>query len=145
MEDEADHLGEIGQGRFPRVVLPVGVGDEAGRRIKGQIRADGAEMPGIERQEVLEPENGEGEKQPDRAEGEKGKGIAFPVLFDGWIDFQEPIKCAFDGLENRVEKRPAVRFQNADQVQADGLGQQQQGAQEENELDSADEVHDQTR
>ena len=49
MEDEADHLGEIGQRRFPRIVLPVGVGDEAGRGIEGQVRADRSEMLGVER------------------------------------------------------------------------------------------------
>ena len=50
---EAEHLGEVGQRAFTAVVLPIGVGDEAHRRIERQIGRHGRLVGRIERQQRL--------------------------------------------------------------------------------------------
>ena len=47
---QAEHLHEIGHRAFAAVVLPVGVGDEADRRVEGEVRRDGRLSGRIERQ-----------------------------------------------------------------------------------------------
>ncbi len=55
---QPQHLREVGQRALAAVVLPVRVGDEARRRVEGEIRRHGALAGGIERQSALEPQNG---------------------------------------------------------------------------------------
>jgi hypothetical protein len=50
---QAQHLHEIGHRAFAAVVLPVGVGDEAHRRVEGEVRCDGRLFGWIERQNSL--------------------------------------------------------------------------------------------
>ena len=52
---EAHHLHQVGHGAFATVVLPIGVGDEADRRIQRQILRDRALVRRIERQHRLQP------------------------------------------------------------------------------------------
>ena len=54
---QGHHLRQIGHGAFAAVVLPVGVGGETGRGIKGQIAGHAAEALGIEGQEPLQPQD----------------------------------------------------------------------------------------
>ena len=46
MKGQAHHLRQIGQGAFAAIVLPVGVGGETGRSIKGQICEKRPRSPG---------------------------------------------------------------------------------------------------
>ena len=52
---EAEHLREMTHRRLAAVVLPVGVGDEADRRVEREIRRHRVEPLRIERQTVLQP------------------------------------------------------------------------------------------
>ena len=54
---QGHHLRQIGHGAFAAVVLPVGVGGETGRGIKGQVAGHPAEALGIERQDALQPQD----------------------------------------------------------------------------------------
>ena len=63
---QAEHLHEIGQRAFAAVVLPVGVGDEAHRRVEGEIRRDRGLLRRIERQHGLKPHQGVEDEQVRR-------------------------------------------------------------------------------
>ena len=51
---QAEHLREVGHRAFAAVVLPVGVGDEADRRVEREVRRHRRLLGRIERQPVLE-------------------------------------------------------------------------------------------
>ena len=51
---QAEHLHEVGHRAFAAVVLPVGVGDEAHRRVEREILGDGGLLGRIERQSCLQ-------------------------------------------------------------------------------------------
>ena len=55
MHGEAEHLGQMAHRRLAAIVLPVGVGDEADRRVEREIRRHGVEAARVQRQQVLQP------------------------------------------------------------------------------------------
>ena len=79
VEREPHHLGKIRKRGFPAVVLPVGVGREAYRRVEREVaRSPGRSPAGFSGKEVLETQNGIGEKHPDQAEEEQRDGVLLP-------------------------------------------------------------------
>ena len=83
---EAEHLHEIGHRAFAAVVLPVGVGDEADRRIEREIGRHRRLIGWIERQNGLQPHQRiEDEKAAD-VEQQHGDRIGQPMLLALLID-----------------------------------------------------------
>ena len=68
MVGKPNHLGKIGKGVLPSVVLPVGVCSEAHRGVEGEIGAQGAESLGIQGQRVLHAKDYVSEEQSREAE-----------------------------------------------------------------------------
>ena len=75
--------------RLAAVVLPVRVGDEAHRRIEGEISRDRVEALRIERQHILQPLQRVKRKKTDYAEGEHGHRVDEPALLPRRIDAGE--------------------------------------------------------
>jgi len=62
VKHEADHLREVGERGFPSIALPIGVGRETDGSVEREVRAYRPEALGVQRKEMLEPENGIGEQ-----------------------------------------------------------------------------------
>ena len=83
---QAEHLHEIGHRAFAAVVLPVGVGDEAHRRIERQIFADRGLARRIERQPRLQSHQGIKNEKAAEMEQQHADGIDEPALFAPFVD-----------------------------------------------------------
>ena len=77
---EAEHLRQMAHRRLAGVVLPVGVGDEADRRVEGEIRRHGVEAAWVQRQQALEPLNSVENEEARDGEGQHRQRIGEPVL-----------------------------------------------------------------
>jgi hypothetical protein len=83
---EAQHLHEIGHRAFAAVVLPVGVGDKADRRVEGEVRGHRRLFGGIEWQFCLNAhQHIKNEKAAD-VEQQHGDRIADRVLLLALVD-----------------------------------------------------------
>ena len=91
MEDQCDHLREIGHGGLTDIALPIGVGGEAGGGVERQVRADGSKTLRIERQPLLQPQNGVGKEAAHQAEQQHGKGVFLPILLPIVLNSHQPI------------------------------------------------------
>ena len=65
---EAEHLRAVGDLRLRHVGLPVGVSGEAGRRVEGQARRHRGDVLRVERQIILQAQNGVEQEEMDDAE-----------------------------------------------------------------------------
>ena len=98
---QAEHLHEIGQRAFAAVVLPVGVGDEAHRRVEGEIRRHRRLLGRIERQHRLEAhQRVEDEKAAD-VEEQHGDRVGEPMLLALLVDAAEPVERGLDRPQDR--------------------------------------------
>ena len=113
VDGQPDHLGEIRQGRFTAVALPVGVGREARGGVERERRREPGEILRVERQEVLEAQHEIGEEQADHAEREHGERVAEPALLLFRIDAAEPIGEPLERLHDWVEKGVPPRIEHA--------------------------------
>ena len=114
---EAEHLSEIAHRGLAAVVLPVGVGDEAARRVEGEVGRDGVKAARIERQHVLEAlQRVERQEAYDR-KGDHRHGVGEPVLLTLRIDAGQPVKPSLDGRENRAQNI-AIALEDARQKAA---------------------------
>jgi hypothetical protein len=138
---QPDHLGENAHGRLAGVGLPVGVGDEADRRIEGQVPRQGLQPPGIEREDALEKENGKREREAGRGEGGQADGIALPRMVQFRVDPGEGVDPFFETFENGMQDRPAA-FQNSKDEMPEGRAAKGQNAEKKPELDEICRCHD---
>ena len=104
VDGEAEHLREMAHRRLAAVVLPVGVGDEADRRVEGEIGRDGVEALRIERQHVLQPLQRIEREEADDREGDHRDRISEPALLARLVDAGEPIEAALDRPQDRREE-----------------------------------------
>ena len=89
--------------RLAAVVLPVRVGDEAARRVEGEIGWHGVEAARIQRQKVLQPlQRVERQKAHDR-KGDHRHRVGEPVLLTLRIDAGQPVKPPLDRRENGAQ------------------------------------------
>ena len=86
MNGEAEHLGEMAHRRLAAVVLPVGVGDEADRRVEGEIGRDGVEALRVERQKVLKPLQRVEREEAGDGKGEHRDRVDEPALLARRVD-----------------------------------------------------------
>ena len=112
---EAEHLGEMTHRRLAAVVLPVGVGDEAGRGVEGEIGRHGVEAARVQRQKVLQPlDRVEREESGDGKDDHRDR-IGKPVLLPRRIDPGQAIEAAFDRSEDGGEKVSFAGVEAGDQ------------------------------
>ena len=134
VKDEADHLREVAHGLLARVVLPVGVGRKADRRVPGQPLLDASQMCGVQWQAALRPLDEVEQQHADDPEAEHGDGIANPALLLVFVDAADPVNRPFDGAQHR-RKPGAVAAQDVIEIEANRFGQQQHEAKDNGDLD----------
>ena len=89
---QAEHLREVRHRAFAAVVLPVGVGDEADRRVERQVRRHRRLLGRIERQHALQAQQRiENEKAAD-VEQQHGDRIGQPMLLALLVDAAELVQ-----------------------------------------------------
>jgi hypothetical protein len=97
MHGETGHLGQIAHRGLGRVGLPIGVGDEAHRRIEGEIGRDRIEMLRVEGKDRLQALQCVKREEARQAEGEHGEAVALPVLLLIFLDPAQRIDCPLKG------------------------------------------------
>ena len=101
---QAEHLREVGHRALAAVVLPVGVGDEADRRVERQIGRHRRLLGRIERQHGLEAhQRVENEKAADM-EQQHGDRVGQPVLLALLVDAAGPVDRRFDRPQHRRQE-----------------------------------------
>jgi hypothetical protein len=96
---EAQHLGQVRQGRLPAVGLPVGVRHEADRRVERDLGRGGTEAIRIQGQEVLQPQQAIEEEHPDHVEDEDRERVALPAHVLEGIDAEHPEHPRLEALD----------------------------------------------
>jgi len=137
---QPSHLREIAHGGFARVVLPVGVGGEADPRVPGQCRVQGALAGRIERQELLQAQDGVEQQQAHAVEEQHGDAVDLPVVLLGGVNAADPVDQPLQRSQRRV-KPGAPPFVDGGHVRAEWFGQQQQNDQVEDDLGDAGWCH----
>ena len=103
---ETHHLGQIAERALAAVVLPVGVGGEADRRVEGQVRGYGRHARRVQRQKALEAHERVDTQEAGRVEQQHGDRVGDPSLLARLVDAGNAVEAALDRPENRREKRP---------------------------------------
>ncbi len=110
MDRQPRHLHQMAHRRFAGIGLPVGVGDEADRRVEGEIGRDCGEAARVEGQKALQPLQGVEQHEAGGAESQHRKRILQPGLFLVPVDTCEEIEPAFQrGDQWRQERRFAIQ------------------------------------
>ena len=124
MKGQAGHLGQVAHRRLAGIVLPVGVGGEAGGGIEGQLRLDIRDALRVEERPVplLGALDQIQEQHAYEAEDQHGDRVDEPLLLLLRVDAGEAIKQALDGNEDRREPG-ALPIEDLVQVQAHRPGQ----------------------
>jgi len=145
VDDERDHLREIGHGGFAGVTLPVGVGGEADGGVERQVGRERGKVLGVQQrlegQLVLQPQNRIGEHAAHRAEQQHGDGVLQPVLLAVRRHAHEAAGDFFQRLEEGIKPRPAFRIENLDEIEAHGFGDEGEGGHEQAELEPVKRAH----
>ena len=102
---QSGHLAEIGERAFAAVALPVGVGDERGRRVEGQVRAHGVEPLRVQRQDMLEAQDRVEQDEAGGVENQQGHGVGEPILLAFGIDAGERVEASLDRTQDGIEQR----------------------------------------
>ena len=138
---QAEHLHEIGQRALAAVVLPVGVGDEADRRVEGEIGRD-RRLPGrIERQHALQAHQRIEDEEAADVEEQHGDRVGQPMLLALFVDAAEPVERRLDRPQDRRQEG-ALAVEDARHVAAERLHQRDDDRAEEQNLNPADDGHD---
>jgi hypothetical protein len=130
----------MAQRRLARIVLPIGVGDEADGSVEGEVRRDVAEALWVQGQVGLEPQDRVKGDDADHAEGEHGQCVGEPALLPHRIDAGGRVKAALDRANNGREQ---VGFTGKGPRQLDPkrLDEDKNGEKEQADLCPADESH----
>ena len=137
---QAEHLHEVGHRAFAAVVLPVGVGDEAHRRIEGEVGGHGRLAGRIEGQRGLQAHQSvENQKAGDVKEQHRHR-IGDPVLLARLVDPADPVKTRLDRTQNRREKC-ALAVEHSRHVAAERHHECGDDGAEQQNLNPADDGH----
>ena len=130
---QPDHLRQMRQRAFAAVILPIGVGDETDRGVEGEQSLDRGEPLRIERQDALQLQHREQERDAEQVECHQRNRVADPALFGLWIDA--------DQLEQHALTRQAIaRIQRMHPV-ARRLGERHHDGGEEHDQAPSSEGH----
>ena len=137
---QAEHLREVGQRPLAAVVLPVGIGDEADRRVERKVRRY-RRLPGwIERQEVLEPHQRVENREAADMEQQHGDRVGHPMLLALLVDPARPIDRRLDRAQN-WRQEIALAVEHARHVAAEHRRDRHDDRAIENNLNPADGSH----
>ena len=137
LDREAGHLGEVGEGRFAAVVLPVGVGDEGGGGVEAEVPGAGVEALRVERLDPLGAED-QVEREPgEEREDDEAAGVGLPVLALGLgVDPEDPVGEPLDRPDDRGEE-DAFAVEDVGHVDPDRLDQGDEDGAEDRDLQLA--------
>ncbi len=133
MRGQPHHLREIAHGGLAAVVLPVGVGGKAGRRIPGEQWINVRLTCRIERQRALDALYQIEEQQSGALEEQHANGVGFPALFTALIHATCPVNRPLDRTKDRL-KPGVLLLEDGHQVEAQRLRQQEQQGEEHKNL-----------
>jgi len=80
------------------------------------VLAHGAKALRVERQQVLQAQDGVRKEQTHQAEHEHGDGVPFPVLLGLRVDPHPSVEESLDGFQHGVEECLPLRVQDPEQV-----------------------------
>ena len=137
VEGQPNHLGEIGHRGFPHVALPVGVRRETGRRVERKVGTQRSEPLWIQRQQVLQPQDGIGEQAAHKTEQQHGQRVLFPIVLLAGIHAHQAISEPFQWSQHGVKPCPTVGIKHPHEIKPHRLGDHRERRDEENELQPA--------
>ena len=140
LERQAQHLHEVGHRAFAAVVLPVGVGDEAHRRVEGEIGRHRRLLRRIERQHALQAHQRVEDEEAADVEQQHGDRVGQPVLLARLVDAADSVEHGLDRAQHRRQEG-ALAVEDARHVAAERLHQRDDDGAIEQDLDPADEGH----
>ena len=136
-----EHLHEIGQRAFAAVVLPVGIGDEADRRIEGKVGRHRRHFRRIEGQRTLQPhQRVKNDKSADMKE-QHGDRVGQPMLLPLLVDPADPVEAGLNRPQNGGQERP-LAIEDARHVKTKRLHQRDDDCAEQQDLHPANKCHD---
>ena len=141
VDGQRDHLREIRHRGFARVALPVGVGGEADGGVEREVRTERAKSLWIEREEVLQPQDGVGEQAAHQAEEQHGERVLLPVVLAVRLHAHEPVGKPFQRFHHGVEPGLPIGIEHADEIQAKRLGDERERADEQGQLQPVRSLH----
>ncbi len=100
------HLRQVAGRALAGIELPVGVGEEADGGVERQVRREAGEPARIERQDVLQPQDGVEEQKRRSAEGHQRDGVGQPPLPRVRIDPGGAVEHALHRLQPGDASRP---------------------------------------
>ena len=137
---EAEHLHEVGHRAFAAVVLPVGVGDEAHRRIERQVGRNRRLFSRVEGQSRLQAhQHIKNEKSAD-VEQQHADRVCHRMLFMPLVDAGSPVDHGFDRPQER-RKKGAFAAEHARHIGAERRHDSNDDRAIEQNLDPADNGH----
>lgn len=98
------HLAERRHGGLARIALPIGVGDEADRRVERQVARKPREALRVQRQHALQAQHRIDEDKADQVEGQERQGVGVPALTLARINAAGLVEQALDGAHHRIEE-----------------------------------------
>jgi hypothetical protein len=96
---QAEHLDQVAHRRFAAIALPVGVGDEAHRRVEGRIGADVGHVLRIQWQPQLQALQGIDGEQAERVEQQQRQRILQPAHLFVAPDAARPEYCFLEAAD----------------------------------------------
>ena len=135
VKGQPGHLRQIGHGLLAGIVLPVGVGREAGCRVESQLRLDIGQALRIEERSLplLGALERIQEQHAHHAEDQHRDHVARPLLLLLLVHATEPVEKALDGDKDRREPG-ALPVEDLVHIEAERLGQQQHDDQKDQHL-----------
>ncbi len=137
---ETEHLGQMAHRRLAGIVLPVGVGDEADRRVEGEIRRHAIEAARVQGQHALKPLDAVENQKARHGERQHRQRIGKPVLLARRVDAGQAVKAALDWPDDRTEK-VSLACVNLRNEFAERYGAAQHQSEHKRDLRPADERH----
>jgi hypothetical protein len=102
LQRQTAHLHQVAGAGLARVVLPVGVGDEADRRVEGERRRGARGMARVEWERALQAQKQVERRHRDAAEDEKRASIGLPGLLSPLVDPREPVAEPLERAEDAL-------------------------------------------
>ena len=137
----ASHLRQIAHRGFAAIALPVGVGDEADRRVEGRIRTDRAESLRIQRQHALQALHGIHCQHTEQRKPQHRQRIAGPAHFLLAVHAAQAVKKIFD-RSYPAHERWQLALVNSRHVPAEWLRQGDKHTEEQRDLQQSIGTHE---
>ena len=138
---QAEHLHEIRHRAFAAIGLPIGVGDEADRRVEGQVRRHRHLPCRIERQPSLKAQQRVEQHKAAGMEQQHADRVSDRVLLAALVDAGDLVDRGFNGPQDRRQQR-ALAAKYARHVAAERRCQRDDDQAEEQDLNPSDDSHD---